>query len=43
MVGMLAFSIGVNILLGRYIHWNIVAGLGAGGFLLLTVARRYWF
>lgn len=34
-------AIGFNIVIGRVIHWDIVAVLGGAGFLGLTLVLRY--
>lgn len=38
---LLILAVGVNLVIGRVIHWNIVSGLGALGFVFLSIGRRY--
>lgn len=37
----LPVAIAFNMLIGRTIHWDIVAVLAGGGFVTLTLAFRY--
>ena len=41
LVAILPATIGFKVAIGRVIHWEIVAVLGALGFLGLTLALRY--
>lgn len=41
MAVLLFVAVGVNVLIGRVIHWEIVTGLGVLGFIFLSIGRRY--
>jgi hypothetical protein len=38
---LLTFAVVINIIVGRTIHWDIVAGLGIAGFIALTLGRQF--
>ena len=41
MATLLFVAVAANVIIGRVIHWEIVAGLGILGFVFLSIGRRY--